>query len=82
MNELHIDLLRALKAAGKFGIKLDDLLADMRRGRHRDLSAPDLERALRDLADESNAKTFTDSLQQKRWAITRVGESALQEAGL
>jgi hypothetical protein len=82
MNELQIDLLRALNAAGKFGICLDDLLADMRRGRHRDLSRPELETALRSLADESNAKTFTDSLRQKRWGITAVGASALQEAGL
>lgn len=82
MNQLHIDILRALSAAGKHGIKLDDLLADMRRGRHRDLSTPDLERAVRDLADDANAKTFTDSLRQKRWAITQVGQSALEEAGL
>ena len=82
MNQLSIDLLRALSAAGKFGVAAVDLLADLRRGRHRDLTLPELESSLRSLADESFAKPFTDSLRQKRWAITAVGASALQEAGL
>lgn len=82
MNQLSIDLLRALHAAGQFGLLAVDLLADMRRGRHRDLTLPELESSLRALADDSLAKPFTDALRQKRWAITSVGASALQEAGL
>ncbi len=82
MNQLSIDLLRALQAAGQFGLVAVDLLADMRRGRHRDLTLPELETSLRALADERLAKPFTDALRQKRWAITAVGASALQEAGL
>ena len=82
MEAIHIDLLLALRGAGEFGIGLDHLLTDMRRGRHRDLTRPQAERALRDLADECRANPFTDSLKQKKWAITATGRRALEEASL
>jgi hypothetical protein len=82
MNQLHTDLLLALRPAGIYGAAVDDLLTDMRRGRHRELTHPELEKALRDLADQSFAKTVTTPLKKKRWAITAVGTSALEEEGL
>ena len=82
MNELHIDLLIGLRAAKQYGLDVPTLLVDLRRGRHRDLAQPQLEQALRSLADDSFATTFTTVLKSKRWRITALGESALQEASL
>lgn len=82
MSKLHIDLLLALRGAGSFGITRDDLLTDMRRGRHPELTLPELDRALRDLADQSLAHPFTSTLGAKRWAITGRGSQALQEERL
>ncbi len=82
MTTLQIDLLRALRAAGQFGLYAEDLLADMRQGRHGDLTLPQLERALRDLADESFVEPFTTVLKQKRWKIAQHGINALTEAKL
>ncbi|MBX3736729.1 MAG: hypothetical protein KF715_08575 [Candidatus Didemnitutus sp.] len=82
MSKLHIDILLALRASGVFGVAAEDLLTDMRRGRHRDLTLPDLERALRDLADKNFAAPFTSALCNKRWAIAAIGERALQQEGL
>jgi hypothetical protein len=82
MNALHIDLLLALKAAAQYGLPLDALLADLRRGRHRGLTQPQLETALRDLADQSLATPFDSPLSGRRWRITALGTSALQEEGL
>jgi len=82
MSQLHTDLLLALRAAGQFGAAAEDLRTDMRRGRHRELAVPELEKALRDLADESHATRFTTALGTKRWRITALGASALQEEGL
>lgn len=82
MTKLHIDLMLALRGAGEFGGGVDELLTDLRQGRHRDLAKPELERALRDLADKSFATAFISALEKKRWRITSRGESALQEEGL
>ncbi len=82
MNKLQIDLLRAMRPAGDFGLGVDDLLADMRQGRHRELALPELEKALRDLADLSFAMAFISALKKKKWSITAIGARALQEAGL
>jgi hypothetical protein len=82
MSKLHVDLLLALRGAAKFGVGVDELLTDLRRGRHRELALPDLEQALRDLADKSFATTFNSALGSKRWRITALGMSALQEESL
>lgn len=82
MTKLHIDLLLALKGAGDFGLPVSNLLDDLRLGRHRNLAQPQLERALRDLADKSFATPFDSGLGGERWRITGRGDSAVQEAGL
>ena len=82
MNKLAIDVLLALRAAGAYGIAPEDLLTDMRRGRHREATLPELERALRDLADQRFAAKFTSALLAQRWTITALGTRALEEEGL
>ncbi|MBI5693654.1 MAG: hypothetical protein HZC55_26555 [Verrucomicrobia bacterium] len=82
MTTLHIDSLVALGAAGDFGLPLDTLLADLRRGRHRSLAQPQCEKALRDLADRSLAAPYESELGVARWRITARGRSALAEEGV
>lgn len=82
MKQLHIDLLFFLRPAGPFGLPVADLLNDVRRGRHRQATQPQVESALRDLADKSFATAFTSALDQPRWRITALGLSALQEEAL
>lgn len=82
MTPLQIDLLLALRAVGKYGLDLEGLAARLRQGAHRDLTLPQLERAARDLADQSFAEPYTSPLKAKRWRITALGESALTEAAL
>lgn len=82
MNALHIDALVALNSSGEFGLPLENVLGDLRRGRHRALSQPQLEKALRDLADKSFATPFESAMGGTRWRITGRGNSALVEEGL
>lgn len=82
MTKLHTDLLIALRAAGQFGLGVNELLTDLRQGRHRALTLPELEKALRDLADRAFAIAFTSPLGATRWSATAVGGRALQEEGL
>jgi hypothetical protein len=82
MTNLHIDTLVALNGAADFGLPVDNLLADLRRGRHRGLSLPQLEKALRDLADKSFATPFDSELSGQRWRVTGRGKSALAEEGI
>lgn len=82
MSPLHIDLLDILKDADRFGFDTASLLTDARRRRHRDLTEPQLEAALRDLADASFVAPFTSPLGKKRWRITTLGLSAFKEEGL
>lgn len=82
MNNLHADILLALHGAGKFGLKLDNLIADLRRGRHRGLTVPQLESAARELADRSLVAPFESALGEQRWRITQLGTSSLQEEAL
>ena len=82
MTTLNLDLLLLLRGAGRFGIELSVALPDLRRGRHRELTLPELERAMRDLADARFATQFTSALGASRWRITALGESALQEEGV
>jgi len=82
MSKLHIDILLRLRNAGRFGQTIEDLLTELRLGNHRDVTEPQAETALRALADRSLVDPFTSVLQQKRWKILALGESALREAGL
>lgn len=82
MTNLHIDTLVALNGAGDFGLPLENLLADLRRGRHRGATKPQLEQALRDLADKSFATPFDTEFSGQRWRITGRGMSALNEEGV
>lgn len=82
MSKLSIDLLLSLRSAGHYGLAPADLLTDMRRGRHAELTEPELLAALRELADASLVTVFTTALKARRWKITGLGESALQEERL
>ncbi len=82
MTTLHIDTLLALNAAGDQGLPVDTILADLRRGRHRQLALPEAERMLRDLADRTFATAYDTELGARRWRITARGKSALHEEGL
>lgn len=81
MTKLHLDLLVALNGAKPHGLPLEMLLADMRGTRHRDLTLPQLQRALRDLADKALVALLDSALKQ-RWRITTSGVSALEDEGL
>lgn len=82
MNTLQQDTLLALHAAADHGLPVANLLADLRRGRHRSLTLPQLESALRGLADKTFATPFKSALDDERWRITGRGTSALEEAAL
>lgn len=82
MNKVHTDILLLLRAAEKYGLDEASLLTDLRQARHRDLTAPALEHALRALADKSLVAPFTSPLSGKRWRILGLGTSALEEEGL
>lgn len=82
MDKLRIDLLTFLRSSAQYGLDATLLLQDAREARHRSLSLPELEAALRDLADRSYVTPYTSALGAQRWRITALGESALQEAGL
>jgi hypothetical protein len=82
MTPLHVDILLALNGAGAFGLPLANLLADLRRGRHRNLGVPQLECALRDLVDKSFVTPEESALGAERWRIMGHGKSALVEEGL
>lgn len=81
MTPLHTDLLFALHAAKPAGLTAELLTADMRRLRHRHVSIPEIEKALRDLADISLA-TPMHGILSDRWRITALGSSALNEEGI
>jgi len=82
MTTLHIDLILDLRVPAENGLAPDALLTDMRRGRHRNLSEPELLAALRDLADKALVIPFDGALGTRRWRITGRGEAALKEEGL
>jgi hypothetical protein len=82
MNNLSLDLLVALRATGEHGSSLPLLLIDLRRGRHRGLTEPELLKALRDLADRCHAIAFVSATGSDRWRATAAGKSALEEEGL
>lgn len=81
-THLHADLLLALHGAGEHGVPVAHLLADCRRGRHPQLTEPQIIAALRLIADRSMAVSFGSALGVQRWRITSRGTSALAEEGL
>lgn len=82
MTALHTDLLLLLRPARDYGEGETKLLARLRQDGNRDLTAPTLLIALRELADKSWISPFTSPLSGKRWRITALGESILGEEGL
>jgi len=81
MNPLHFNILVDLRTVGKYGQTLARQLAMLRVSGHRSLTEPELEKALRELADKSFVTNFPSALGNKLWRITSLGESALQEEG-
>lgn len=82
MNTLALDILTTLRVAMQFGLGLPELLRDLRAMRHRALTQPELETAVRDLADKSYVTQFTSPISGARWRITALGHSILKEEGL
>ena len=82
MTALHTDLLALLKSVGIYGLNAEDCLRRLRVAAHRDLTLPQTEQALRDLADKRFIAPFESPLSGKRWRITALGGSALNEEGL
>lgn len=82
MKTLHLDTLLALVGAADLGLPIEPLLADLRRGRHPQLTQPEAEHVLRELADKSLAAPYGTALGTRRWRITARGEAALREENL
>lgn len=81
MNPLLLDILLALRDGKQFGLSVEILLPRLRAGDHRGLTVPQLETALRDLADQTFVTSMRGPLGGVRWRITAVGISALEEIG-
>lgn len=81
MHPLHFNILIDLRTAKEFGQTLPRLLSMLRVSGHRSLSEPELQKALRELADKSFVTTFTTALGNTSWRITALGKSALEEEG-
>lgn len=81
MSPLHFNILVDLRTAGQYGQTVERQLPMLRVSGHRGLTLPELEKALRDLADKSYVTPFTSALGNKCWRITSLGASALQEEG-
>lgn len=82
MNQLALNLLIELRHRQQYGDSAANLLVLLRVSGHRALTAPELDKALRDLADKSWATPFASPLSGPRWRITALGESALTEEGV
>jgi hypothetical protein len=82
MNTLHLDLALLLREAKQYGLSADNLLPLLRAGSHWRLTAPELDRALRTLADLDAIKPMRGALGGTRWRLTALGGSLLEETGL
>lgn len=82
MNQLALSLLIELRQRAQYGDTAVNLLVLLRVGGHRGLTAPEMDKALRDAADKSWVTPFESPISGKRWRITALGESALKEEGL
>lgn len=81
MSSLHTHLLLALRSVQPYGLPLVSLLAHARQAGLRATTAPEVETALRDLADRSLVIAMPGGLAE-RWRLTALGESTLKEEGL
>lgn len=75
-------LLSALGVAGAVGLTAETLLREARTEISAAITIRQLDTELRALADKSWITPFTPALAARRWRITALGQSALQEAGL
>ncbi len=75
-------LLISLRHSGQRGASQEILLAHLRTQRDESFTEPQLERELRALADQRLVAPYEQQILGKRWRITALGESTLQEAGL
>lgn len=82
MNPLYFNLLIELRQRSAYGETVAQLLTLLRVSGHRGLTLPELESALRALADKSWVTPFESPLSGKRWRITALGGSALTEEGI
>ena len=78
---LKVSLMQILRAAAPFGVPEAVALTHVRLAGHRDLTLPELQTALRTLADEGLALRMAGTLGD-RWRITDLGLSKLQEEGV
>lgn len=81
MSPLHTALLLALRSVQPYGLRVPDVLAQARTAGHRAATVPQVEAALRDLADRSLVIDMPGGLTE-RWRLTALGESKLKEEGL
>ena len=79
---LQTFILGVLRAGGKTGVPEERLLAELRREGFENTTAPELTALLRSAADKSWVTSFEPPLGAKRWRITALGESILQEQGI
>lgn len=82
MMPLSQFLLISLRHSGERGASEDILLAHARTNGYPNATMPDLQRALRDLADRSQVNAFEQAIVGKRWRITALAIDQLREAGL
>lgn len=81
MSLLHTALLLALRSVQPYGLRVPDLLAQARIAGHRSATVPQVEAALRDLADRSLVIAMQGGLSE-RYRLTALGESTLIEEGV
>ena len=79
---LNIFILLALHNAGEVGVQAETLLTRARVESNRDLTLPQLETALRGLADGRLISSYGTALGVQRWKILGLGRNALEEQGL
>lgn len=75
-------VLLVLRASGDLGMSQARLLVELRRESFTDLTAPQLEAAIRELADKSFTTPLVTALGENRWRITSLGRSVLDEQKL
>lgn len=79
---LRSRLLQALQAVGDAGRGVQLLLNDSRMAGFDALTLPELERELRNLADQRWVIAFSPPIGGQRYRLTEIGASKLREAGL
>lgn len=84
MNALELArfILAALLTDSEFGRSEQALLRDARVELDRQLTQPQLEQQLREMADKCWITPYSPALAGKRWRITKLGRSIASEEGL